>query len=75
MISTLKKNFTAIRVQFFNLSPIEKVLVSAKISFGEKNCNYFIGYFCFCNDHKIYQLHIMLPKTSAYVKSYDVQTK
>ena len=27
------------------------------------------------NDHKIKALHIMLPKTSAYVKSYDGQTK
>ena len=26
-----------------------------------------------CNDHK--SLHIMLPKTSAYVKRYDGQTK
>ena len=41
---------------------IEKVLVS-----------YFIGYLY--NYHKIKSLHIMLPKTSAYVKSYDGQTK
>ena len=27
------------------------------------------------NDHKIKPLHIMLPKTRAYVKSYDGQTK
>ena len=27
------------------------------------------------NHHKVKQLHIMLPKTSAYVKSYDGQTK
>ena len=27
------------------------------------------------NDHKVKPLHIMLPKTSAYVKSYDGQTK
>ena len=30
---------------------------------------YFIGYFC--NDGKVKPLHIILPKTSAYVKSYD----
>ena len=42
---------------------IEKVLVSKKISFGEKNCKYFICYLC--DDHKVKQLHIMLPKTSA----------
>ena len=27
------------------------------------------------NDHKVKQLHIMLPKISTYVKSYDGQTK
>ena len=39
---------------------IEKVLVSNKISFGYLH-----------NDNKVKPLHIMLPKTSAYVKSYD----
>ena len=39
---------------------IEKVLVSNKISSGEKNCKYFIGYLYY--DHKVKQLHIMLPK-------------
>ena len=52
---------------------IEKVLVSNKISFVEKNYKYFIG--CLYNDHKINPLHEMYPKTSAYVKSYDAQTK
>ena len=27
------------------------------------------------NDYKVKLLHIMLPKTSAYIKSYDGQTK
>ena len=27
------------------------------------------------NDHKVKPLHIMLPKTSAYVRSYDGQIK
>ena len=27
------------------------------------------------NDHKVKPLHIMLPKTSVYVKNYDGQTK
>ena len=27
------------------------------------------------NDHKVQPLHIMLPKTSAFVKGYDGQTK
>ena len=52
---------------------IEKVLVSNKISFGTKNYEYFIGYLY--NDHKVKPLHIMLPKTTAYVKRYDRQTK
>ena len=39
----------------------------------KKNYKYFIGYLC--NDDKVKPLHIMLPKTSAHVKSYDGQTK
>ena len=52
---------------------IEKVLVSNKISCAEKKYKYFIGYLY--NDHNIKLLHIMLPRTSAYVKSYNGQTK
>ena len=52
---------------------IEKVLVSNKISFGEKNYEFFIGYLY--NGSKFKPLKIMLPKTSGYVKSYDGQTK
>ena len=52
---------------------IEKVLVSNKISFSEKNYKYFIGYLY--DDHKVKPIHIMLPKTNAYVKTYDGQTK
>ena len=52
---------------------IEKVLVSNKISFGEKSCKYFIG--DLYNDLKVKPLNIMLSKTSAYVKRYDGQTK
>ena len=46
---------------------IEKVLVSKKISSGEKNYKYFIGYLY--NDYKVIPLHIMLSKTSACVTS------
>ena len=52
---------------------IVKVLVSNKISFGGKNYKYFIGYFY--KGNKVKPLNIMLPKTRAYVKSYDGQTK
>ena len=51
---------------------IEKVLASKKISFAKKSYKYFTAYFH--NDHKVKPLHLMLPKTSAYVKSYDGQT-
>ena len=52
---------------------IKKVLACNKISFCKKNYKYFIGYLH--NDHKVNPLHIMLPKTSAFVKNYDGQTK
>ena len=52
---------------------IGKLLVSIKISFGEKNYKYFVG--CVYNDNRIKSLHIMLLKTNAYVKSYDGQIK
>ena len=44
-----------------------------EISFGEKNYKQLIGYLY--NYHKVRPLYIMLPKTSAYVKSYGGQTK
>ena len=49
------------------------MLVSNKISFGERSYKYFIGYLH--NDHKIKPLHIALPKTSAYVKRFDRKAK
>ena len=52
---------------------IEKVIASRKISSGEKNYKYFIG--SLHNDYKVKPLHIMLPKTSDYVKTCDGQTK
>ena len=39
----------------------------------KKKYEYVIGYLY--NNHKVKPLHIMLPKTSAYVRSYDGQTK
>ena len=38
-----------------------------------KKAKYFIGYLY--DNHKITPFHIMLPKSTAYVKSYDRQTK
>ena len=40
---------------------IKKVLVCSKISFGEKNYKYCIGYLH--NYHQVKPLHIILPKT------------
>ena len=48
---------------------IEKVLVPKAISFGDTllvTCTV---------DYKVKRLHIMLPKTTVYVKSYDGETK
>ena len=61
---------------FFFLPPYiyySYILRRYYIYFGEKNYKYFIGYLY--NDHKVKPLHKILPKTSAYVKSYDGQTK
>ena len=52
---------------------IEKVLKSNKISFDKKSYKDFIGYLY--NDLKVKSLHVMLPKTSAYVNYYDGKTK
>ena len=43
------------------------------MSFGKKKYQYFTG--CLYNDNKVKPLHIMLPKTSDYVESYEGQTK
>ena len=48
-------------------------LKSNKIASGEKSNKYFTGYLQ--NDNEVKPLHAILPKTSAYVKSYDEQTK
>ena len=49
------------------------MLLSNKISFGENNYKYFIDYLY--NDNKLKPLHKMLPKRSAYVKTYNERTK
>ena len=74
MILKLKKNiFTAIKILFLKKDvDNEKVLLSKNIS-AEKNYKYFIV--LLNNDYKVKPLHIMLLKTSTYVKSYDGQTK
>ena len=57
---------------------MKKILVSNKICFGEKTINILLV-ICIIsyvyNNDKVKSLRIMLPKTSAYRKSYDGQTK
>ena len=55
-----KINFTAIKVLSF-------------LKDGKKGYKYFIDYLH--NDHKVKPFHIILPKTSAYIKVYDGQAK
>ena len=62
-------NFTIMRLLLLRYVDIGKVLVSSKISFGEKSYKYFVGYLY--NGNKIEPLNIMLPK----IKTYDGQTK
>ena len=56
--------------KFYCHKALEKVLVFNKIFLCEK---YFNGYLY--NGNKVKPLNIMLPKASAYVKSYNGQTK
>ena len=56
-----KKGFYRSKIPVHLRDPdIEKVLASNNISFGKKNYKYFIGYLY--NNHKVKQVHIMLPK-------------
>ena len=53
--------FTTIKVLFFEKDDdIVKIIVSNKISSGEKNYKNFIGYLY--NDQKVKLWHIILPK-------------
>ena len=65
-IKVIKVNFFTIRPLYLKRLDIKKVLLTNKVSFSEENYQYFIGYLH--NDHKFKPLHIILPKTSAYVK-------
>ena len=67
------KTFTVIdAVFFFEDVNTDNVLVSNKISSSWTNSKHFIGYLY--DDCKIKQLHIILPKTSSYVKDHDGKT-
>ena len=60
------------RIAFFlNDVDIDDILVSNRISSGEKKHKYFLGYI---DTYKMKPFSIILPKTSAYIKSYDSGT-
>ena len=75
MLKLKKINFTTIDRTpiFLGVVVIKKVLVPNKVFLSEKNYKYFIGYLY--NGNKVKPLNVILPKTSAYIKSYDGQTK
>ena len=52
---------------------IDSILIFDKVSVGEKNYKYFIGYMDY--DYKTKPFRIILPKPSAYVKRHDGKTK
>ena len=67
-IEIKKKSLPSLNCYSLKYVDTDKVLVSKKISFIEKNYNYFIGYLY--NDNNVKPLHILFPKSS-----YDRQTK
>ena len=67
-IKTLKNNFYCYSSPIFlGDVDINNILGSDKFSLGEKNYKYIIVYLS--DNFKFKPLHIMLPKTKAYVKS------
>ena len=58
---------------FQKMQILRKYQYLTRFPLMKKNHKYFIVYLY--NYQKVKSLHIMLPKTSAYVKSYDEQTK
>ena len=68
-----KKSFAAIKVPCLEDLDIDNALVTKKVSSGDKNYEYFIGYLY--DDYKIKPLHIMPPKVRTYVKGFDDHTK
>ena len=58
---------------FLEYADTDNIKVSSMVSSVEKSYKYFIDYKD--DDYKIKPLHIMLPKTSAYVKIYYGETE
>ena len=66
-IEIVKKNHHHKTPIFLADVDTEKLLASNKISFGEKNFKYFLGYLH--NGNKVKPLNVMVLKVSAYVKN------
>ena len=71
-----KKNYCHKNPIFLNDVDIEKVQYLKRFIRVIKNYKYFKkNYEYLYNDDRVKPLHIMPPKTSTYVKSYDEQIK
>ena len=66
IIVVLKIELTKFLPMFLNDINFDNILVSVKISYGENNYGFFVGY---VDENKIKLFSIILPKTSTYVKS------
>ena len=72
-IKKKKKNKFYLHKAPIFLIDVDTEKVPTRFLLAEKNYKYFIGYLH--NNYKVKPLHIMLPKTRAYVKRYSGQTK
>ena len=73
ILKSAKRKFYRKNLILLDYVDIVNTQVSSMASSGEKYYKYFIGYKN--GDYKIIPLLIMLPKASAYVKSYYGETK
>ena len=60
---------------FLEVVDIDNIFLSKKVSSGEENHKYFVGYVHDDNNWKIREFYIMPPNMSAYVKSFNGESK
>ena len=65
IIVVLKIELTKFLPMFLNDINFDNILVSVKISYGENNYGFFVGY---VDENKIKLFSIILPKTSSICK-------
>ena len=68
-----RDELSPIKILFFRVCTYWQHISIFRIFSGEKKYKYFIGYSY--DNYKVKELHIVLRKTSAYVKISDGQTK